>query len=95
MKSTPARHFCNAVADEPGPLPGRCSRPPHAIGDHNWTPSAEALARVDLQQQALASATIAAMSRQSRSSVLTPSAGGDRLPGPRGIVRRVKARWTV
>lgn len=93
MTGLPSRRFCNAVSDEPGPLPARCSRRPHETGEHDWTPSQEALAHVRLQQQALTSATLAAMGPQRRGTILTPGTGGDRLPGSRGVVRRVKARW--
>jgi hypothetical protein len=88
--------FCNAVADEPGPLPARCSLPPHETGDHDWTPSAEVLARVDLQRQAITSETAAAINQTRHQAPATPTAvgAGDRLPA-RGAVRRVKARWSV
>lgn len=94
--STRQTYFCNAVADEPGPLPARCSRRPHATGDHEWgSPDRLALEHVALQQQEIATATIAAISASRVKPSSSPETGGDRLPGTRGVVRRVTARWTA
>lgn len=90
MTTTTSR-FCNAVADEPGPFPARCSLPPHETGEHDWTPSAEARRYTDEQQQQLSGATAAAILATRRRSP-RPTSAGDQLPPRKGVVRRVKAR---
>ena len=83
---TVIRVVCNAVSNEPGPLPARCARMVHETGDHDWVPGHNVRRRVDLQRQALTSATNAAI-------VPPAEAPGDQLPVGKGTVRRVIARW--
>lgn len=47
------RSHCNAVNDEPGPLPARCSRPPHKHGSHDWVPGSQALRHADFARQSI------------------------------------------
>lgn len=87
---TVIRETCNAVADEPGPLPARCSRLVHETGDHDWVPGPRARRRADLQRQAVTSATNAAIVPPTVSA----ASPGDQLPVRKGTVRRI-ARWTA
>lgn len=91
------RELCNAVEPVPGPLPARCSRSPHQGEDHEWMPSMAVLQRVDLQRQAITAESAEAISRTRHEAapvIAVAADAGDRLPA-RGVVRRVKARWSV
>lgn len=48
------REFCNTVSTDPGPLPARCSRPPHYDGDHDWVPGPDVRRHADLANQSIA-----------------------------------------
>lgn len=94
MRDDVTRELCNAVEPVPGPLPGRCALPPHDDENHDWVPGAELLQRAQGAQQALTSASAAAInaSRPEARMAAAAAGAGDRLPG-RGVVRRVVARW--
>lgn len=85
---TVIRETCNAVSDEPGPLPARCSRLVHETGDHDWVPGSRAQRRADLQRQAVTSATNAAIVPPTVSA----ASPGDQLPVRKGTVRRIARR---